>query len=308
MPVTGQLGFKSESAWGTPVTVDTFHNGYVSDNPVVDQAPIVSNAIRGNRSTVACVSAGTRTVSGPLSLELNPQPLATLLTHMFGTVDTAGTEAPYTHTATPSTNDPEGFTSQVGIQGGGGTVFPFTYSGCRLTGWSLSATAGEYATIGLDVIAKDYGTATALASASYGTFCPFSFVHGSISVDGNELADVNSFTLAATIPRRVKHGVGGSLIMEPRLNGDRSFEITAEVEFEDLVLHNLANTQVETILTFDNGSETFTITTNTWVNPSTPNTASGDSENTYTFTGMCMGDTDGDAITAVLVNDESSAA
>lgn len=308
MAVSGQLGFKSESAWGTAVTVDTFHPGYLSDNPVRDQPPIASQAIRSGRSTVACMSTGTRTVSGSFSLELTPQPLATLLTHMFGTVDTSGTAAPYTHTATPSTNDPEGFTSQVGIEGSGGTVYPFTYSGCRLEGWTISASAGDLASLDLDVIAKDYGTATALASASYGTFCPFTFVHGSVTADGTALTEVSSFSLESTIPRRSKHAVGGSLIMEPRRTGNRDFNITVDTEFEDLTLHNLANTGVEVVLTFDNGSESLTITSNVWVDPTTPTTASLGSDNTFTFSGQCYGDTDGDAITAVLINDESSAA
>ena len=129
-----------------------------------------------------------------------------------------------------------------------------------------------------------------------------------MSVAGTELAEVNSFSLSATIPRRQKHAIGGSLIMEPRLTGDRTFDITADVEFADLTLHNLANTEVAVVLAFDNGSETLTITTNTFVLPSTPNTASGDSDNVYTFNGMCIGDSDAEAVTAVLVNDESSAA
>ena len=308
MAVSGQLGFKSETAWGTAVTVDTFHQGYLSDNPVRDQPPIASQAIRSGRSTVACMSTGTRTVSGSFALELVPQPLATLLTHMFGTVSTAGTAAPYTHTATPSTNDPEGFTAQVGIEGGGGTVFPFTFPGCRLTGWDISATAGEIANLNLEVIAKDAGTSTALASASYGTFCPFTFIHGSVTAGGTAIAEVNSFSLEATIPRRSKHPVGGSLIMEPRRTGNRDFTITVESEFEDLRLHNLANTGVEVVLAFDNGSESLTITSQVWVDASTPTTAGLGSDNTYTFSGMCYGDTDGEAVTAVLINDEASAA
>lgn len=308
MPVTGQLGFKSESAWGTAVVVDTFHQGYLSDNPVRDQPALVSQGIRAGRSTLACVSAGARTVSGSFSLELLPQPLATLLTHMFGTVSTAGTAAPYTHTATPSTNDPAGFTAQVGIQDSGGTVHPFTYSGCRLTGWTLGATSGEIANLSLDVLAKDYGTATALASASYGTFCPFTFIHGSVTVGGTAVAEVNSFEIAATIPRRSKHPVGGSLIMEPRLIGPRTFDVTVESDFDGMRLHNLANTTAAVILKFDNGSESLTVTSNVWVNPSTPTTSAGESENTQTFTGMAKGSSDSDAITAVLINDESSAA
>lgn len=308
MAVSGQLGFKSETAWGTAVTVDTFHQGYLSDNPVRDQPPISSKAIRSGRSTVACMSTGTRTVAGSFSLELTPAPLATLLTHMFGTVSTAGTN-PYTHTATPSTNDPKGFTAQVGIQGGSGTIYPFTYNGCKLTGWSIGAAVGDLASLGLEVIAKDYGTATALASASYGTSCPFTFINGSVTVGGTSVAEVASFNLDATIPRRTKHAVGGSLILEPIRTGNRDFNITVESEFQDLRLHNLANTGVAVVLAFSNGTDSLTITTNTWVDATTPTTAGLDSENMYTFTGQCYGSTtDAQAVTAVLVNGEASAA
>lgn len=307
MPIQGQLGFKSQSAWDTPVTVDTFHQGYLSDNPVREQPPIVSQGHRASRATAACMTTGARTVQGPFSLELLPHPLATLLTHMFGTVSTAGTAAPYTHTATPSTNDPVGFTAQVGILGHG-TVFPFTYTGCRLTGWEISASAGEIANLSLDVVARDYGTATALASASYGTFCPFTFIHGAVTVNGTTVTDLNSVTLSSSIPRRVKHGVGGSLILEPRLNGRRTFEISADTDYRDNTIHNLANTVGTVVLDFDNGSQSFEITSRVFMVPTTPTTASGDGDNTFSFSGMAHGATDANAITAVLVNNESSAA
>lgn len=307
MPVQGQLGFKSESVWGTPVTVDDFHAGWLSQNPVRTQDPIISDGRRAGRRTPACASAGAKTVQGPFSLELHPEPFATLLTHMFGTVNTTGS-GPYAHTATPGAAEGS-FTAQVGIYGSGGTVHPFTYEGCKLTGWTIAGTAGETAKLDLDVIAQDYVTDTGLASASYaGSNCPFTFVHGSVSVAGSALAEVTSFNLEATIPRRIKHGIGSSLIMDPKENGRREHVITVETDFKDLTLHNLANTQVAVVLAFDNGDEDLTITTNALVVPSTPSDPGSEGEVTETFTAICMGTTDAAAVTAVLNNDEASAA
>ena len=307
MTVQGQLGFKTESGWGTAVTVDQFHPGYLSDNPVREQAPLISQGVRAGRFTPSCVSPGARTVQGSFQLELMPDPLATLLSHMFGTVATAGTAAPYTHTATPAAAE-RSFTAQVGLYGSGGTVHPFTYSGSKLTGWQIAGVAGEIATLGLDVVARDYTTGTALAAASYGTAaCPFTFVSGSVSVAGTALAEVTSFQLAATLPRRVKHAMGGSLIIDPIESGRREHIITVETDFEDLTLHNLANTQVAVVLSFDNGTDDLTITSNAFVQPSTPTHPGIDGEVMETFTGICVGTSDAAAVTAVLENGESGA-
>ena len=303
----GQLGLKSETTYGTAVTVDTFHEGYLSDNPVREQPPLVSQGIRAGRRTPTSAQAGAKTVQGAFALELFPAPLATLLTHMFGAVSTTGA-GPYEHTATPGNTDDSSFTAQVGLPGSGGAVHPFTYSGCRLTGWTLSATAGEIANLNLDVVARDYVTATALATASYGSEVPFTFVDGSVSVDGSVLSEVTSFSLGATIPRRIKHPVGSRLIMEPNENGRREHLITVESEFEDLTLHDLANTEVAVVLKFDNGTEDLTVTSNAFVQPSTPAMPGVDSEVTETFTAMCIGSTDAAAVSAVLNNSESTAA
>lgn len=307
MPVFGQFGFKTESAYGTAVTVDKFHGGYLSDNPVRSQDPLVSMGQRTGRRTPTSAKIGAKSIAGPFKFELFPAPFATLLTHMFGTVVTTGS-GPYTHTATPGSTDDNSFTAQVGIYGSDATVHPFTYKGCRLTGWSLAAAAGQIATLDLSVVAQDYVTATALASASYGDDTPFTFIEGSVSVDGTELSQVNSFTLAATIPRRIKHPIGSALIMEPTELGRRDHVITVETEFEDLTLHDLANTEVAVVLSFDNGTDSLTVTANAFVSPSTPTAAGVNDDVTETFSAFCIGDTDADAVTAVLVNSEATAA
>lgn len=304
----GQFGVKTESVWGTAVTVDTFHPGWLSGNPTPEQPGLESMGIRAGRRTPHCVSPGPRTVGGTVSCELMPQPLAMLLRHMFGTVNTTGS-GPYTHTASPGTLNGKSFTAQFGIGDTGSTVRPFTFAGCKLPGWSIKASAGEIAQLDLEISAKDYVTATVLASASYPDRCPFTFVHGSVSLGGSSLAQIKDVELAATVPLRTDgFYLGAATIREQLEAGRRSYVFNVTTEFESLTVHDLANTTSEVILTFNNGTETLTITSDCWVQPTMPTVQGVDAMNELQLELVAKGATDADAITAVLINSETTSA
>ena len=161
----GQLGYKSETTVGTPVTVTTFHPGYVSDNPVRSQPPIVSKGIRAGRRVPTSLSTGAKTVEGSVKTELYSLPLATLLRHMFGTIATTGA-GPYVHTASPGTLTGKSMTMQVGIPGAAGAVHSFTYKACKIEKWVLGGKVGELGTLDFDISAWDYVTSTALATGT----------------------------------------------------------------------------------------------------------------------------------------------
>jgi hypothetical protein len=297
----GQLGFKSETTWGTGVTVDQFHPGYLSGNPVREQPPLVSKGIRAGRRTATSVQAGAKIVEGQFSLELYNRPLATLLRHMFGTIGVSGV-GPWTHTASPGTLAGKSFTAQVGIAGTGGTVHPFTYSGCKIEEWTLKGVAGELAVLDLDVTAKDYVTATGLAAASYNTGNPFTFVQGSVSINSVAQADIEEFELVSRRPLRKQHAIGSATILEQLEEGPAEYAITCKADFASLTLHDLQNTGIAVVLAFANGTDTLTVTTNAWVNPATPETEGIDSMTEFEFSATPYGTTDAAAITAVLVS------
>lgn len=304
----GQFGLKSESTWGTPVTPDLFVGGWLSGNPVREQPPLVSAGIRAGRRTPSCISTGAKTVQGTVELELTPNPLATLMRHMWGTINTTGA-GPYTHTASLGPLNGKSFTGQWGIPGTGGTVHPFTMPGCKLPSWTVKGTAGEIAGLSLEVSAKDYVTATALASASYPASCPFVFTQGSVSVAGSTVADVKSFEQTCTRPLRIAHFMGSALISEQIETGRAEMMLTVDAEFASLTIHDLANTAVAVVLSFSNGSDTLTITNNAWVIPTTPMVDGADSLSTFTFQAQAYHATsDASASTAVLVNTESTSA
>lgn len=307
MALEGQLGFKSESVVGTAVTVDKFHVGWLNGNPQVEQASLMSKGVRAGRRTPTCVSAGFRKVTGSVSTELNPVPLATLLRHMYGTIGTSGA-GPYVHTASLGSLTGQAMTMQFGIPGTAGTTHAFTMRGCKLPGWTLKATAGEIATLDLDVLAMDYVTNTALASASYTSSCPFTFIQGSISVAGVTLAEVKSFELSRSTPLRDYPYIGSSALREPLEMGMSDLQIKVDTEFTDLTLHNLENTTVANVLTFNNGTDTLVITNSIFVNPSTPQHSGVDGLPTFELSGFCKGSTDAAASTAVLTNTEASSA
>lgn len=303
--LAGQIGWKSESTWGTAVTPDLFHAGYLNGNPVREQPPLVSKGIRAGRRLPTAIAAGAKTVEGQFEFELYASPMATLLRHLFGTIATTGTN-PYTHTASLGPLNSKSLTIQVGIPGTGGTVHPFTYSGCKVPEWTLKGVAGEYAKLEASVSAKDYVTATALATATYLSSVPFTFVQGSVSIAGVSQANVEEFALNVKRPLRIQHPIGSATIMEQFEEGQAEAEITCKARFSNLTLHDLNNTAVAVVLAFTDGTHSLTVTSNAWVVPATPELEGADAISEFEFKAIPYGSTDAAGVTAVLINAESS--
>lgn len=303
----GQFGLKSESVWATGVTPDKFVQAWIGGLPARNQPPLVSQGIRAGRRIPTCLSTGPKDVKGTINMELNPAPMATLLRHMHGTIGTTGA-GPYVHTASLGSLAGQSFTGQFGVPSTGGTVVPFTFVGCKIPKWSIKAKAGEIAQFSMDLSAKDYVTATALASASYGTTCPYTFAQGTVSVAGTQVATVKDVELTCTRPLRVgKDGtyLGSVLISEQLETGRADVRIKVTNEFESLTIHDLANTGVAVVLTFTNGTDILAITTNAWIEPFTPSVEGVEALSSSQFEAMCYGTTDAAALTSVLTNTES---
>lgn len=310
--LAGQIGFKSESTWGTPVTVDTFPDGATAENIKNTIARIESKGIRAGRLAAHTWAAGSVKIAGDIDLELWNQPLATLLTHMFGSVATTGT-GPYTHTATPGSLKGKSLTVQVGRPDITGTVRAFTYAGVKITDWELACKVGEIPTLKLSVSAKSETTATALASASYlADSSPFTFVQGSLTVAGSAVATLNDVSLKAKNNLKVDRNVvnASASIIEQLDSGMREYTLTATSDFEDLTAYTryTAGSEVAAVLAFDNGTDSLTITLNVRTDGDTP-VLSGMEILKQPLTLTATSETsDADVITAVLVNGESSAA
>lgn len=304
----GQIGWKTEVTPGTAVVVDTF-------------LPIRSESIKQNinyldtqtisaRKVLRLTKQGAKSIEGSFSTELPNTDIATLLKHMFGTVATAGL-GPYTHTYTPGDLTGDSLTIQVGRPASNGTVHPFTYAGCKISGWSIGASVGEIATLDCDVVGMSETTGTALAAASYdSSWEPFVFTEASLTVAGSAVATVREASLEAGNAVEARHRLGSALSLQPLEIGLREYSGQVVTDFDSLTHYNLFvnGTESTLVLRFNNGTQTLEITMNVQFTGETPE-LSGFDLLAQTLPYRCISSTsDAAAITAVLTNSEASAA
>lgn len=306
----GQVGWKSESVYGTKVTVDKFAPFLTESITNDGGARMVSNGIRAGRRMTHTHRRGGKTIGGSVSMEFGNTDIASLLKHLFGAVSTSGA-GPYTHTYTPGSLDDDSLTMQVGRADSGGTVRARTFSGVKVPSWTLSCTAGELAMLELEVSAQDEDGGTALASASYTSgWAPFSFVDGSITKGGSAIA-VDSWSISGTNNLRTdRFKVGSDLVTEQLENGVRDLTISAQMDFEDLTVYDnfLDDDNLTLVCKLDNGTQSFTVTAKGYLTGSSP-TVTGPEvlKQPLEFVAESL-TSDADALTAVLVNSETTAA
>lgn len=308
--MAGQVGFKSESTWGTGVTVDTFVP-VLSHKLEIDEGLMRPAGIRGGRRTKQPGRVGARKVSGATEMELPNISIACLLKHLFGAVNTTGA-GPYVHTFTPGPAVSKSLTLQGGIQDAAGTVNPFTATGVKPGGFELKCAVGEFAMLSFDWTAKDVVTATALATASYASgLVPFTFVEGTLSVNGSSIGSANAVTISASKGLRDDRHVLGSRYIREQQEEER-FEFTSEIssDFDDLTVFALgpAATQIAMVLTFTNGVDSLVITTSGQVIGDPPSLEHNGLEPQTIRMEHSHATSDGSAITAVLTNTETTAA
>lgn len=304
--MSGQIGWKSELIWATPVVPDTYMP-VLSAGLTIDEGYLRSAAIRAGRRTRSPGRLGAKTVGASVEMELPNTSIAAFLKHVFGAVTTVGV-SPFTHTFTPGPHRGKSLTVQIGVEDAAGTVQPFTLSGSKIDSATIACTVGELAKLSTEISAQDYTTATALAAATYAAgLTPFTFVEGSVSANGAAVASASAATLGINKGLKSDRHVIGSRVIREQLEQDH-FEITTEItaDFENLTLFNLiaAGTQVESILKFDNGTQTLTITTHGQIVGDAPSLTNPGIEPQTIRLDHSSGTTDADTITAVLVNAE----
>jgi hypothetical protein len=147
-----QIGYALESTVGTPVTVTAFVP-LVSESLMQERARLESAGIIAGKRVLNSNqwNGGDVTVSGSVQHELYNRGLGKLFTAMFGAVSTTGA-GPYVHTFTPGDLTGDALTVQVGRPGIDGTVYPFTYAGMKVSSWEIACSAGEIATLGMDLV------------------------------------------------------------------------------------------------------------------------------------------------------------
>lgn len=310
--LAGQMGLAAESTYGTFVAPTRWFE-FVSESLTLERERIESSGIRAGRRVLHRWAPGVQRVTGDVQLELAAQGFGIIWQHIMGTNVTTGS-GPYTHTSSPGDLAGKSLSIQIGRPDIGGVVRPFSYLGCKVATASLECNVNEYAMLTLGIYGAHEDTAQTLGTASYpATLSPFVYSHGSVTLAAAGF-DVKAATLSidnglatdrhfirTTTPERPK---------EP-LEANRR-EITGELtaDFTDLTAYNrfVNGTEAALVLTFNAGaSATLTITMNVRYDGTTP-TIGGDEllEQSLPFKAV-SGTSDAAAVTAVLVNGDSTA-
>lgn len=249
--LSAQLGVGEEVTYGTPVTVTKFTE-FLSEELVAEQENINSEGLRpgkltqtSNRWTPGKISCG-----GSVELEVASNGHGVFFKHMLGAaaVEEVEEDEVYLHTFTPGALPP-GLTVQVGRTANTGTTHAFTYTGCRVGSWELSASVDDLLNLSMDVLGREELTNVALATAVYpeggGTF---NFTKGSLTIDGIA-AEVKELTVSGENSLDDERYFLGSRYRAQALeNGLREYTGELSSEFKDLATYTKFKDGVEAAL------------------------------------------------------------
>lgn len=309
--LAAQLGVKAETTYGTFVTPTRFYP-IISESIKEEIDRMESDAtVPGARLlNSAQWAAGNVSISGDIQTELYQAGMGALMKAAFGAVSTTGA-GPYIHTFTPGDLDDDSLSIQVGRPDIAGTTQPFSLAGCKVTDWELSVDAGGLVTLTTSVVAQSLVTATALATASYGTGAatPFTFKHASATIAGSSAAIKKLSVKCSNGLDSDRRFIGDPLIAQPLEADRRTYEGTIDLEFESLTHMNRYRnaTEVALVVTITAGaSASLVITMNVRFDGSTPEVdGRGIVQLSSPFT--CIASTtDASGFTAVLTSSDAT--
>lgn len=248
MPVESQLMVKSESTYGTAVTVDKgveFNEEDLQyDYGRLDATGMRAGA-RGKRSDrrVPFPNGGGGTIKlYPLS-----KGFGWWLQHLIGgsIVTTGPTDSAYTHTAAIAAAGRltgKSFTAQVNRQDNTLTDRVFTFEGGKIVKWGLAVDALGFLELTVETDFEDVKTATGKAVASYpsGTVEPFSF-QGCTVTYGGATIELKKFAVECTDQGLRTDGKvirGTALKKEPVEQKVPEFKWSGDLELPDLAQWN----------------------------------------------------------------------
>ncbi len=174
-------------------------------------------------------------IAGDVSFDVVSKGFGLIFKHMMGTpviTTPSGGTLTRDHTYTIGDLWNKSLTVQVGRPDTGGTVQPFSYTGCKVTDWELSNAIDGFLSLKVTLDGKDETTAQTLGAASYAASAELlNFTGGQIQIAGGNV-DVNKFTLKGKTGLETGRYFlrSSSLKKEPiRIN---MVDITGEVDLE----------------------------------------------------------------------------
>lgn len=313
--LAAQLGIAEESTYGSYTAPDTWLE-FVSESLSLEIERLESAGLRAgaNIQRADRWMPGNKTVSGDINLELHDRGQLLLWKHTLGSMVSApveGKDGVYAHTFKLGTL-PEGLTVQVGRPGVDGTVYPFSYTGCRVVSANLSCSAGEIANLTLSLVGQDETTEEALGTATYPTSRLLTFAGATLKLGSDEIEVSSAEVTFETGINTDRRKLGSRVIRKPIESGMRVVSGTFEGSFEDPTLYSrFLSGEIGTLkLTFegdeiDESGELYTIeiTATVRFDGQTPQVG-GPDELTQTVPWKAVKPADGEAVTVVITSDE----
>lgn len=240
-----QMGTKTESAYGTPVTVDTFWEFLPGDPIQVETGRTDSNGLRTGRYVPRAdrfqpyVLGGT----GSRQLEVLDTGFDWWLPHLMGASSKTSNGGVDTHTAIFGDLCGKSFTWQENILSGAckSTDNAVTFAGGKVNSWTLSCDVEGNLVLEVEVFFSSFSTATGLATASYPVGAEvLSWSTGKVKLGGSDIP-VTSWELSCNnnlkTDRHYINGSGatpGAARKEPVTNGDREVTFKCDLDLTDL--------------------------------------------------------------------------
>ena len=241
--MNSQLGWKKETTYGTPVTVDRFleFNKY---GVRARQGRTESNGQRVG----TLVDRSDRTepyplgAAGPIEFDVPTKGFGGLLELMMGSVSTGSvTDSNYTHTGTIGSLLGKMATIQANKPfHPSGTSQPVTLHGAKVTDWEFAIDAEGVLVCTLGIDAEEEDTSTSLATASYPTdFRVFNWVGGSITVAASSV-ELKRWGMSCNnnLDTSRYYLRGSALKKEPTANARRVIGTTFQADWVDLTQYN----------------------------------------------------------------------
>ena len=256
------FGYSAETAYGTFVAPTHFVT-FNKEQMKLKKNTVQSKALHGGLYDLATRRAyTTHTVNGAVDLDLYDRGLGLLLSQCLGSSPTPtqqATSGVYWAVHTPGDTTGKSLSLQVGRPFTSGTVQPFSYSGCKVTDWTLSVQSGQQASLSVTIDGAKEDTVPAYAAPSYVTSNMLHFAEatlltggtiatGSQTVGGCTVTGGLNVTGATALGVVKSAQIKGSNAMdtsrfflgaagqkaEPLANGFRAITGQIDVEFENL--------------------------------------------------------------------------
>lgn len=241
-----QLGVKAEVTYGTAITVDRFFEfdseAITDDFRRTEGDPLRTGGegvIRSDRFTPYFGGA-----SGTVSMAVLTKGFGFWLAQCLGTEVTTGpTETSvYTHVGTLGTLQGDMFTLQLNRPfNPSGTAQSFTYSGGKVTEWTLSNSAEENLMLEVNCDFAVQSTGVALATASYPTAMENLTWAGGVVTIGGSAYDLDDFSVSCSNNMNVdKRQVRGNTAKKEPTTGRREPTFSLTADFDSLTQRNRA--------------------------------------------------------------------